>query len=225
MRSATAAGDSQTIYTINGRTLTISSTDPIVLQSVRGAHLFVTCESARRGANGFGRWGKQASSVTIHLRGHDISKDVGECEAMGALRGFSYNSEFSRVGFTATWRKRFASTPPPGRLFAKDELYGVWLAVHQFLPARFLNLHGIVVSLPPPRVLVRIMNRALSKSAVRLIYVPTPAGVTKPGVPAVIGHGSSRTRLELAVRGLDGTLYVFRGKVGSYLRGTFGAVH
>jgi hypothetical protein len=136
-----------------------------------------------------------------------------------------YYSEFSRVGFSAKWRKRFASTPPPGRLFAHQELYGMWLAVHQFLPARFLNVHGILASLPSPQTLVRIMNRAPSRAAVRLIYSPTLAGVTKPGVPAAIGDGSSKTQLELAVRGLDGTLYVFQGKVGSYLRGTFGAGH
>jgi hypothetical protein len=97
--------------------------------------------------------------------------------------------------------------------------------VRLFLPVRFLNRYGIPASLPPPRTLVRIINRAPAKPPLRLVYASTLAGVTQFGVRAVIGHGSSKTRIELATQGLDGTLYVLHGRVGSRYIGTFGPAH
>lgn len=101
VRSYGAAGDPQTTYTLHGRMLTISSTDPIVLQVVRDAHLLVMCESAS------------------------------------------------------------------------------------------------------PR------------AGAKLVYASTLADVAPGNVAAMIGQGSSSKRIEFAVRGLDGHLYVLRGRVGS----------
>lgn len=224
VRSARAAGDPLTTYTIRGRTLEIRSTDPVLLQVVRGSHLLVFCYPASNrsiGTNGVGRWSQRSSSVTVRLRAN-ISGDIGYCETTGTLPGFLYSSEFSRADFTARLRRRFASTPPPGRLFADLQLAGDWMGVHELLPLRFLTREGTVTSFPPAQTLVEMMKRPFSKAGVRLLYAPDLADVTEPGVPYLVGQGSSSKRLEFAIVGLDGTLYLLKGRAGNYIGDQFG---
>jgi hypothetical protein len=225
IRSYGAAGDPQTTYILHGRTLTISSTDPIVLQVVRGAHLLVMCDAASprgEGTRGFGRWRKSASSVSIRLAGDP--RDMVLCGVVGALAGFPYNTTFSEVGLTPKWRHRLASTPPPGRLFAHILLSEDWMAVHQFLPVRFLTRTGVLTRLPAAPTLVQMLQRPLGRAGAKLVYAATLADVAPGNVPAVVGQGSSTKRIEFAVRGLDGNLYVLRARVGRYIGSSFSAV-
>ena len=146
------------------------------------------------------------------------------CETIGALRGFPYNTTFSVVGFTPNWRHRLASTPPPGRLLAHILLTEDWAAVHQFLPARFLNRSGDLTRLPAAPTLVQLLQRPLQQSGSKLVYAATLADVAPGNVPAVVGQGTSAKRIEFAVRGLDGNLYVLRGRAGRYIGSSFSAV-
>jgi hypothetical protein len=225
VRSYGAAGDPQTTYTLRGRTLTISSTDPVVLQVVRGVHLLVMCQAAApraEGSRGFGRWPKSGSSLSVHIAGDP--KHMVRCETIGDLRGFPYATAFSQVGLTNKWRHRLASTPPPGRLFAHILLSEDWMAVHEFVPSRFLNRIGALTHLPVAPALVHMLQRPLRRAGATLVYAATLADVAPGNVPAVVGQGSSAKRIEFAVRGLDGNLYMLRGRVGRFIGGSFSAV-
>jgi hypothetical protein len=98
------------------------------------------------------------------------------------------------------------------------------MAVHQFLPARFLNRFGDLTHLPAAPVLVQMLQPPLRRAGAKLVYAATLADVPPGNVPAVIGQGSSTKRIEFGVRGLDGHLYVLRGRVGRYILGSFSAV-
>ncbi len=226
VRSYGAAGDPLTTYTLHGRTLTISSTDPVVLQVVHGAHVLVMCEAASprgEGARGGGRWSASASSVSVHLSG--ATKHMVRCGAIGTLAGFPGYTTFSEVGLTPKWRHRLASTPPPGRFLAHILLSEDWMAVHQFLPARFLTRTGILTRLPAAQVLVQMLQAPLRRAGTKLVYAATLADVPPGNVPAVVGQGTSTKRIEFAVRGLDGNLYVLRGRAGRYIGSSFSAVN
>jgi hypothetical protein len=69
-----------------------------------------------------------------------------------------------------------------------------------------------------------MLQRPLRPAGAKLVYAATLADVATGNVPAVIGQGSSTKRIEFAVRGLDGHLYVLRGRVGRYVGSSFGAV-
>jgi hypothetical protein len=109
-------------------------------------------------------------------------------------------------------------------LFARILLSEDWMAVHQFLPVRFLNRLGILTHLPAAPALVQMLQQPLRRSGAKLAYAATLADVAPDNVPAVIGQGSSTKRIEFAMRGLDGNVYVLRGRVGRYVGSSFSAV-
>ena len=56
------------------------------------------------------------------------------------------------------------------------------------------------------------------------MYAATLGDVPPGNVPAVVGRGTSAKRIEFALRGLDGNLYVLRGRAGRYVGSSFTAV-
>ena len=67
-------------------------------------------------------------------------------------------------------------------------------------------------------------TKLLHKAGAKLLFTPTLAGVRQAGVSYVVGRGSGRTTLELALRGLDGVVYIWHGTVGRHVGGTFSVV-
>jgi hypothetical protein len=234
-QSVPAVDDSQTTYTLDGNTLTIQTSDPIVLEFVRGSELFASCYAGRtshRSGPLVERWGEHATSITF--RYPQAFPRVGACEATwvsGGAHPMPDATEFSVAAFNSYWRGQSSWLLPPGPLLARAELSGEWQGIEEILPAQYLNQSGITTALPPAPVLVRIANArfrrgrlALGLHGLALRYTRTVAGVKAPGVPYVVGSGSTTKRLELAVIGLDGRRYAYRTKVGRYIGGKFGPV-
>src|ERR1700733_16137906 len=82
--SARAAGDPQTAYTIAARTLTVTSSDPVLLEFVRGALVSIGCYTKGGGVlnswGGDGFWRAGASSVTIHVH-TPTPRQLTHCQA------------------------------------------------------------------------------------------------------------------------------------------------
>jgi hypothetical protein len=235
VESAQAWNDPQTTYTINGDTLTIQSSDPIVLEFVRGSELRAACYPARTShmsRDFVVRWGEHATSVTFHYP--QAIPAPGECELIwvsGGAHPLPVATEFSVAPFTSYWQRQSAWVLPPGPFLARAELSGEWMGIEAILPMQYLSQYGFSTALPPAHVLVRIANARFRKGrlplglqGLALRYTRTVAGVKVPGVPYVIGRGSTTKRLEMVVIGMDGKRYAYRTKVGRYVGGKFGLV-
>jgi hypothetical protein len=69
------------------------------------------------------------------------------------------------------------------------------------------------------------VNPRFNRARAGLGYAPSLAEVTAPGVAYVVGRGSGKRKLELAVIGFDGRRYVLRTGLsarGGPLPGRFG---
>ncbi len=147
--------------------------------------------------------------------------DVGRCSAVEVSRRrlsrefLGQTIEFSAAAFTARWRRLLASTAAPGLTIAQSQLSLDWAAIEVDIPTQFKAADGIPFALPPAVDVVASINRLPRNRGPRLRYARTLAGVTQLGVTYVIGRGSGRTRMELAVLGYDGRLYVARAQVGT----------
>lgn len=119
----------------------------------------------------------------------------------------------AQAAFTAYWRRQWASSAPPGRYLARFQLSNDRVALEIGLPRRFKDARGLPVFPPPAKELVRMVDRHPRKMEPYLLYARTLAGVTRPGVTYVVGRGTTRTTLAVAVIGFDGKLYVLRGKL------------
>ena len=135
VRTAEAAGDPQTTWVVTQSTITIRSTDPVLLQFVRGSQVRFGCDE--RGAKAAHHrlplvyWGRTASSITAHVAGL-VGSALTVCEAadVGGAPGFPLaTGNFSRAPFDSAWRRRLAGTPAPGPLLAHYQLGGYWLIV------------------------------------------------------------------------------------------------
>jgi hypothetical protein len=228
--SATAAGDPETTYTIAARTLTVTSSDPVVLEFVRGAHVSLACYTKRGGLlNGWGGdaiWGRAASSVTVRMEA-PAPRQLTRCQAFvvgGGRPQFATATLFSQAGLTPAWRRRLASTPSPGPFLARQQLAEDWSALYGVLPARDFNRQGQPSRLPSARNIVRALNRRLGppQSSAGLLYTATLDSVGVPGVPYVVGEGTGSRTLELAVIGLDGKRYALHLALGAKPRSQFG---
>jgi hypothetical protein len=208
VRTAQAAGDPQTTWVVSATTITIRSTDPVFLSFVRGSHVLLGCNSSQQVAAHrpppIVFWPPTASSITARVRDR-IGRHVTVCNAVevGRVPGFPMATQFSVAPFDSASRKEFAGTPPPGRLLARAQLSEYWGAVEAVVGPAFLNRLGILVGLPRARVVAREL---------KLSYVPTLSGITVPHVAYVVGQGSGPKRLELAVIGFDGKLYVLHAQ-------------
>ncbi|HZE06878.1 MAG TPA: hypothetical protein VE127_16740 [Solirubrobacteraceae bacterium] len=223
VKAAKAAGDPRTTWIVTRTTITIRSSDPVLLRFVRGSTVLLGCASAKpveplepRLPPPVVRWGRTASSVTARVR-TPIGRNLTVCDAVGAGGdpGFPLPTRFSRAPFDARWRRKLASTRQPGPLLAHAQLSGYWTVVGEVAGPRYENRYGILVRLPPPRVLVHKLNRPISgakKARSRVRYARTLRGVALPHVVYVIGSGSSRKKLQMAVIGFDGRLYVMRAR-------------
>jgi hypothetical protein len=229
VRTAKAAGDPQTTWIVTQNSITIRSTDPVLLKFVRGTQILFGCDDTsppvepRHHAPNL-VWGRTASSITAHVTGLN-ARDLTVCSAddVGGAPGFPYaTGDFSRAPFNSAWRKRLAGTAPPGRLLAHDQLSDYWLALSFLVPPRYLDRFGIPTRLPPAPALVRYADRRLSRARDGMLYAPTRAGVTVPRVVYAIGQGWGAKRLEFAVIGFDGRRYVLRAKLGYHGPPKFG---
>ena len=211
VRTVKAAGDPLTTWTLTPNAVTIRSTNPVLLKFVRG-HAVLGCGTTPKVVVR----GEDASSITFRPRVR-LPRNLGICDAdeVGHVPGFLFATTFSRAPFSSVWRKRLASTPPPGQLLAGAQLLDYWTGLSLLVPGRYLNRVGDVIRLPPAAALVRHAKRVLIPLGDRMLYAPTLAGVTVPGVVYAIGKGWGRKRLEFAVIGLDGRRYVLRARLGS----------
>lgn len=216
-----AAGDPLTTWTLTPRTITIRSTNPALLQFIRGQPV-LACVRGRHGPE-IVFWGVDASSITFHSA-QALPRNLALCDAIdvGLRPGFLDATEFSRGAFSPAWRRRLASTPPPGRLLARDQLDQYWLARSFLVPPRYLDRFGMPTRLPPAPALVRFADRRLSRARNGMRYAPTLAGVTVPGVVYAIGQGWGRRRAEFAVIGFDGRRYVLHARLGNGQIPSFG---
>jgi hypothetical protein len=116
VKVATAAGDPQTTWIVTPHSITIRSTNPVLLRFVRNSDVLL-CQHPPTPVF----WGPTASSITLHTKAA-IPRDLSDCEALevGRVPGFLTALAFSRVGFTSASRRQLASTPPPGQLLARS---------------------------------------------------------------------------------------------------------
>lgn len=221
VKTVKAAGDPLTRWTLTPRTITIRSTNPALLQFIRGQPV-LACVRGRHGPE-IVVWGVNASSITFHSA-RPLPRNLALCDAIevGRVPGFLDATEFSRGPFSPAWRKRLASTPPPGRLLARDQLFEYLNALSVLVPLRDLNIFGTVTHLPSAAALVRHADRRLSPAREGMLYAPTLAGVTVPGVVYAIGQGWGARRLEFAVIGFDGRRYVLHARLGNNEHPKFG---
>lgn len=222
VRTAKAAGDPQTTWIVTQNSITIRSTDPVLLKFVRGTQILFGCDDTspplepRHHAPNL-VWGRTASSITAHVTGL-VAKHLTLCSAddVGGVPSFPYaTADFSRAAFSSAWRKRLAGTPSPGRLLARIQLNQYWLARSFLVPPRYLDRFGIPRRFPPAPALVRYADRRLSPARDGILYAPTLAGVTVPRVVYVIGQGSGPRKLEFAVIGFDGRRYALHARLGN----------
>ena len=226
--SVKALADPQTTYTVSGATVTIQSTDVAVLRFVRGTEVEVDCASQRDTTNwdADGRWGSGASAMTVRFK--RAVTDVGRCSAIEVsprrlLPEFlGPPIQFSLAVFTARWRRLLASTAAPGLTIAQAQLRTDWSAIEVDLPTRLKGADGVPFALPPAMDVAASINKLPRNRGPHLRYARTLAGVTELGVTYVIGRGSGRTRMELAVLGYDGRLYVAHASVGAKRSYRFG---
>lgn len=229
-RIAQAAGDPQTTWIVTRHTITMRSSDPVLLRFVRGSAVLLGCSSSgqvnARHPPPVVTWGRTASSVTAHVK-DPIARHVRVCDAVGVgvVPGFLTATQFSQAPFDAVWRKRLARTLSPGPLLARAQLTEMWDGINRELPARLLNRLGELKRLPPARTLIRLVNPRFNRARTGLRFAPTLGKVTAPGVAYLVGAGSGKRKLELAVIGFDGRRYVLRTGLaarGGPLPGRFG---
>lgn len=219
--SVKALADPQTTYTVSGTAVTIQSTDVGLLRFVRGTEVDVDCISQRETTywDADSRWGSRASAMTVRFK--RAVTDVGRCSAVEVGRTrlsrefLGQTIEFSAAAFTARWRRLLASTVAPGLTTAQSQLSLDWAAIEVGIPNRFKAADGVPFALPPAVDVVASINRLPRNHGPHLRYARTLAGVTQLGVTYVIARASGRTRMELAVLGYDGRLYVARAQVGT----------
>jgi hypothetical protein len=108
-RSVAADGDPATVFSINGKSLTISSTDPIVLRFVRGNHVSALCFNRLGVPDEFSGalWGQGGTSVTLSTRS-DLSKGTAICEA-GRINA---SALLTNVTFSGEQRKGIGTRRP-----------------------------------------------------------------------------------------------------------------
>jgi hypothetical protein len=232
--SVKADGDPATTFSLDGKKLTIASTDPVVLSFVRGHSVSGFCAGGPSGRlpallNG-ARWGKHAGSVTLRIIRLDPT-DIGYCDVARVLGsgGYLRSVDFSGAQFRPGARRRLGLGPavaPPAEVIAESELFNAFYSVNLDLEEAFPTQYGLPPkTLPSAKTLVEIIDAIRLYPSLKVLYAPTVQKIArKPGIVYVVGRGSSAKVLELAIRGLDGKLYAIHAKAGSvtFPTGSFG---
>lgn len=244
--SAPAYGDPATTFTLTGRTLTVSSTDPVVLDVVRGRQLALGCDGLPWCDTGQVRhglpprivavWAEHASSVRFQR----VPADVNWVELqVGAGGPALFGLIVADAAFTPAGRKHMrylGAALAPAQSIARQNLRRENSTIQFVLtlnPAN-TNRFGLVRKFPSAQTIVtdvdescfgrsgaaRTCAKPKSSSVTRLLYAPTLAGVTQPDYAYVVGAGTNAKMLELVNIGVDRRLYILRAKPNAQL-GTF----
>jgi hypothetical protein len=242
-RSALAYGDPATTFRLTGSTVTVSSTDPLVLGFVRGRELLLGCDGVpfcastrtrdHRPGTIAAAWGARASSVSFHhvavgFSSAELLLDVGR----PVSPAYFVTLRVAVAAFTPGARRhmlgRYGPALAPAESIAQQILRNANLAVQvglTFYPT-LTNKLGSVSEFPPAQTIVTDVDGLCSRgssagsscttpnTATRVLYAATLAYVTNPDDAYVVGAGTASQMLELANIGLDHQLYTLRAKPG-----------
>jgi hypothetical protein len=244
--SVGAYGDPATTFRLTGTTLTVSTTDPVVLDAVRGRRLTLGCDGVPWCPTGSQRtglppaigavWGEHASSVTFDRVPAHVSWVALYTGAGGpALFGLYVSDAAFTPAARAQMRKALGTAIGPAQNMARQNLRNENRTIQTGLTfyAANRNRFGLVSKYPAaPRIAKEIDELCVGTPGPRtcakpnpssrtpLLYAPTLAAVTQADRAYVVGTGTSAKTLELANIGLDRKLYILRAKPNA-LFGTF----